>query len=257
MHGPYRRYIINLKSKAPTGDEMHIVYQNKELVTSGHGGYEGPQRGDWEVLVSPGPWWDGTKPQFIVTDSITPPMSQGAIFRKLADRYDLDQIWTVDVRDSWRPGSVVWVQRADAPNPNLWHVWHTPITDKGKVLQTAPNDWSDCGWYDDVASAPVDQHQNFSFPRAQPTHGWRPMRAHPQLMLWMELNPGHTHNSLDRLHQRFSLDRLHQRYLLGHASSHGSTHSSMPPLVDSSSDDLRLSTASTRYSSEGSSSAAS
>ena len=65
MHGPYlRRYIIYLKSKAPTGDQMHIVYQNKELVTSGHGGYEGPRWGDWEVLVSPGPWWDGTKPQF-------------------------------------------------------------------------------------------------------------------------------------------------------------------------------------------------
>ena len=200
MHGPYRRYIINLKSKAPTGDEMHIVYQNKELVTSGHGGYEGPQRGDWEVLVSPGPWWDGTKPQFIVTDSITPPMSQGAIFRKLADRYDLDQIWTVDVRDSWRPGSVVWVQRADALNPNIWHVWHTPITDKGKVLQTAPNDWSECGWYDDVTSAQVD-----------PLHG----------------------------------------HLLEQASSRGS----MPSLVDSSSDDL--STASTRYSSDDSFSAAS
>ena len=92
------------------------------------------------------------------------------------------------------------MQRADTPNPNHWHVWHTPITDKGKVLQTAPNDWSECGWYDDVTSAPVD-----------PLHG----------------------------------------HLLEQASSHGS----MPSLVDSSSDDL--STASTRYSSDDSFSAAS
>ena len=86
-------------------------------------------------------------------------MSHDAILRKLADWYALERIWTAWVPilwGRWQCGSVVWVQRADAPNPNLWHVWHTPITDKGKVLQTAPNDWSDWGWYDDVTSAPVE-----------------------------------------------------------------------------------------------------
>ena len=48
-----------------------------------------------------------------------------------------------------------------AAMPNL------PDKPKGKVLETPPDDWSDWGWYDDVTSAPVNHHQNFSFPRGE------------------------------------------------------------------------------------------
>ena len=155
------RYFITLRPKATfpsylTTGTMQVIYQNNEWLIEGHGGYEGPSWGDWETLIKPGPWWDGTKPQFILTDSITLPMSHDAILQTLADRYGLEQIWTVDVPLLWDDrGSVVWVQRADALNPNIWHVWHTPITDTRKVLLTHPNDWTDWGWYDDVTSAPV------------------------------------------------------------------------------------------------------
>ena len=69
-------YFIDLEPKAPTGDQMHIVYQlNREEpplglamalgsrgavwpLISGHGGY-------WEELISSGPWWDGS--QYLAT----------------------------------------------------------------------------------------------------------------------------------------------------------------------------------------------
>ena len=74
----------------------------------------------------------------------------------LADWYGLECIRiAITMKDYEAGGCVVLVQRADNPNPNHWRVWHTPITDKWKVFQTAPNDWTDRGWYDHVTSAPV------------------------------------------------------------------------------------------------------
>ena len=52
-------------------------------------------------------------------------------------------------------GCAVWVQKADTPKPHHWRVWHTPIKDKQRVLRTAPKDWQDWGWYDDITTAPV------------------------------------------------------------------------------------------------------
>ena len=57
-------------------------------------------------------------------------------------------------------GCAVWVQKADTPKPHHWRVWHTPIKDKRRVLRTAPKDWQDWGWYDDITTAPVKMHKS-------------------------------------------------------------------------------------------------
>ena len=59
-------------------------------------------------------------------------------------------------------GCAVWVQKADTPKPHHWRVWHTPIKDKRRVLRTAPKDWQDWGWYDDITTAPVKMHKTKS-----------------------------------------------------------------------------------------------
>ena len=51
------------------------------------------------------------------------------------------------------------VQKVDTPNPHHWHLWHTPLVDAQKVLQTAPNDWTDWGWWDDVTNDPVKEQK--------------------------------------------------------------------------------------------------
>ena len=76
-------------------------------------------------------------------------MSHDAILWMLADWYGLECIRiAITMKDYEAGGCVVWVQRANNPNPFHWRVWHTPITDKWKVFQTAPNDWTARGWYD-------------------------------------------------------------------------------------------------------------
>ena len=154
-------YFIDLEPNAPTGDQMHIVYQlNREEfrpwdwtwpfgsrgavspLISGPGGY-------WEQLIRSGPWWDGTRPQFILPLCTWLPMNHDVMLRILAHWYGLECIQiAITIKDYEAGGCVVLVQRADNPNPNHWRVWHTPITDKWKVFQTAPNDWTARGWYD-------------------------------------------------------------------------------------------------------------
>ena len=160
------RYFITLRPKAtfPSYYEwMQLIYQNNGWLIEGHGGYEGPSWGDWEALIKPGPWWDGTKPQFVLKDSTWLPMSHDDVLDMLMDCYALEDIWiSWTMKEYKMPGGcVVWVQKADTPNPNHWHVWHTPMIDMRKVLLTHPNDWTDWGWYDDVTSAPVEQQPTF------------------------------------------------------------------------------------------------
>ena len=71
--------------------------------------------------------------------------------------YGLDRIWISWTMEEWPDvgGCAVWVQKADTPKPHHWRVWHTPIKDKRRVLRTAPKDWQDWGWYDDITTAPV------------------------------------------------------------------------------------------------------
>ena len=168
------RYFITLRPKAtfPSYYEwMQLIYQNNGWLIEGHGGYEGPSAGDWEALIKPGPWWDGTKPQFVLKDSTWLPMSHDDVLDMLMDCYALEDIWiSWTMKEYKRPGGcVVWVQKADTPNPNHWHVWHTPMIDMGKVLLTHPNDWTDWGWYDDVTSAPVVVRPNAARAQEQRT----------------------------------------------------------------------------------------
>ena len=136
---------------------MHIIYQNLEWLIEGHGGYQGPSWGEWEAIISPGPWWDGTKPQFVLTDPAWLPLSHDDVLNMLKLWYGLDRIWISWTMKEWPDvgGCAVWVQKADTPKPHHWRVWHTPIQDQRHVLRTAPNDWQDWGWYDDVTTAPV------------------------------------------------------------------------------------------------------
>ena len=129
--------------KAPTGDQMHLVYQQKECLIEG----EENASADWEVLIRAGPWWDGTKPLFILPDSSRIPKSKahGVILSKLTEWYAPECIWIAAILIK-RCGSFVCVQNADTGYPDYWHVWHTPTTDKDKVLQTMANSWVDHGW---------------------------------------------------------------------------------------------------------------
>ena len=76
--------------------------------------------------------------------------------------YALEDIWmSWTVKQYKRPfGCVVMVQKVDTPNLHHWHLWHTPLVDTQKVLQTAPNDWTDWGWWDDVTNDPVKEQKN-------------------------------------------------------------------------------------------------
>ena len=136
---------------------MHITYQNLEWLIEGHGGYQGASWGKWEAVITPGPWWDGTKPQFVYLDPTWLPLSHDDVLNMLKRWYGLDRIWISWTMKEWPDvgGCAVWVQKADTPKPHHWRVWHTPIKDKRRVLRTAPKDWQDWGWYDDITTAPV------------------------------------------------------------------------------------------------------
>ena len=130
---------------------MHLVYQQKECLIEG----EENASADWEVLIRAGPWWDGTKPLFILPDSSRIPKTNdhsphGVWLSKLTEWYAPECIWIAAIlilsTDEHWCGSFVCVQRADARDPDYWHVWHTPITDKDEVLQTTANAWVDHGW---------------------------------------------------------------------------------------------------------------
>ena len=151
------RYFIVLEPKAPTGDQMHITYQNLEWLIEGHGGYQGASWGKWEAVITPGPWWDGTQPQFVYADPTWLPFSHDDVLNMLKRWYGLDRIWVSWTMKEWPDvgGCAVWVQKADSLKPHHWRVWHTPIKDKRRVLRTAPKDWQDWGWYDDITTAPV------------------------------------------------------------------------------------------------------
>ena len=114
---------------------MHLVYQQKECLIEG----EENASADWEVLIRAGPWWDGTKPQFILPDSSRIPKSNdhGVIFLKLTEWYAPECIWIAAILIK-RCGSFVCVQNADTGYPDYWHVWHTPTTDKDKVPWLVP-----------------------------------------------------------------------------------------------------------------------
>ena len=92
MTGPYLlRYFVTLRPKATmpssyhTTETMQLIYQNNEWLVEGPGGYTGLLWGRWETLIKPGYWWDGTKPQFVLTDSAWLYMSHDDILRQLED----------------------------------------------------------------------------------------------------------------------------------------------------------------------------
>ena len=146
------RYFIDLMPKAPTGDQMQLVYQQKECLIEG----EENASADWEVLIRAGPWWDGTKPLFILPDSSRIPKTNdhsphGVWLSKLTEWYAPECIWIAAIlilsTDEHWCGSFVCVQRADARDEENWHVWQSPTTDKDQVLQTPADAWVDHGWW--------------------------------------------------------------------------------------------------------------
>ena len=146
-----RCYFIDLMPKTPTGDQMHLVYQQKECLIEG----EENVSADWEVLIRAGPWWDGTKPLFILPDSSQLPKTNdhsphGVWLSKLTEWYAPECIWIAAIlilsTDEHWCGSFVCVQRADARDEENWHVWQSPTTDKDQVLQTPADAWFDHGW---------------------------------------------------------------------------------------------------------------
>ena len=142
---------------------MHITYQNLEWLIEGHGGYQGASWGKWEAVITPGPWWDGTQPQFVYADPTWLPFSHDDVLNMLKRWYGLDRIWVSWTMKEWPDmgGCAVWVQGADTSS-HQWRVWHSP-KDKSNVLSTAPTDWKDWGWYSDVTSAPVNKPNIMKF----------------------------------------------------------------------------------------------
>ena len=157
------RYIIYMKPQAPTGDEMHIIYQCKSWLIEGHNDYKGPPKGQWEALVRSGPWWDGTKPLFVYMEPQWIPLSHDEVLDTLGWWYGLQNIGISWTMKEWPDigGCAVWVQGADTSS-HQWRVWHSP-KDKSNVLSTAPTDWKDWGWYSDVTSAPVNKPNIMKF----------------------------------------------------------------------------------------------
>ena len=185
------RYFIDLMPKAPTGDQMHLVYQQKECLIEG----EENASADWEVLIRAGPWWDGTKPQFILPDSSRIPKSKahGVILSKLTEWYAPECIWIASILIK-RCGSFVCVQNADTGYPDYWHVWHTSTTDKDKVLQTMANSWVDHGWCPSAMIWPGANSQANA--QANPAQQQRRLTAHQDMNRILTCLPESAHEAL-------------------------------------------------------------
>ena len=157
----FLRYFVVLEPQNET-----IIYQNLQWLIPGHAGYCGRPWGQWEAIISPGPWWDGIKDPFVLYEPFWWPLSHDEVLSWLIFWYGLDRIWISWTMKEWPDigGCAMWVQKADTPKPHHWRVWHTPIPHPRDVLLTESPQWTDWGWYDDVTTAPRKKPE----PKAKP-----------------------------------------------------------------------------------------